>query len=75
MRFSPLIAALICLPVIAIELKDGKVEVTPVEVHRLSQCEEQGGCHVVTVQMMLEIVKQAQKAAVDEYKAVCRNSI
>jgi len=47
----------------AIELRDGKMVVSDVEKERLAVCEEQGGCHIVTVAQMnamLQALAQAQ---------------
>lgn len=41
----------------AVELVEGQVVANPVEMERLQVCEEQGGCHIVTVAQMKAIIR------------------
>lgn len=53
-----LIACVSCTPVPAVELDGGKIILTPAERARLQVCAQQGGCHVVTVAQIAEIVRE-----------------
>lgn len=73
------------VPVVAIELVDGKVITTPEEQHKLTLCHRQGGCYVVTQaelaqafqyiqQQTIEIATQRAAELVHEAEQSCRRS-
>jgi len=78
MKSAALILPLIlvmCTPVPAIELVNGKPVLTQLELSRMHQCEEQSGCFIVTLDGLKAMVLKAMETALHEAQkdaAFCR---
>jgi hypothetical protein len=82
-----IVAALACAPAFAVELKDGKVMLTEREQMVLQQCEQLGGCAVISRMELMrvmaalreqwenEVREQFKEAVKAEAAQVCKRTI
>jgi len=56
----------------AMEVKGDTIILTPQEVASLPKCEEQGGCHIVTVEAVNRYVEEVIRRTLEEAARMCK---